>query len=98
MTKLLLHLVVKTDNPFMATIRREFPAFVVDRRSHRALDKAVRAGVFGNHSKSSYFLRGVIQDGNGSEEIIDFPMYRKTTGSPPRQVLDVPAVLEDVLG
>jgi len=94
MTKLLLALVI--DVPNGLTINTSCRVF--DRRSHKACDYAIRHGLFGNYSKSAYRLSGTYQE-DGSEWLtpISFPVYRKSVGASGRQILDVPAVLADIL-
>jgi len=95
MKKLLLSLVIVPPNngPTINTWGRVF-----DRRSHKACDFAIRHGLFGNYSKSAYHLAGTYQE-EGSEWLvpITFPMYRKSVGESGRQILDVPAILADIL-
>jgi len=93
MKKLLLSLVIVTPGSTINTSCRVF-----DRKSHKACDHAIRHGLFGNYSKSAYHLSGTYQE-DGSEWLVPiaFPVYRKSIGSSGRQILDVPAVLADIL-
>jgi hypothetical protein len=93
MLKLKLVVVIASDHTQVSTGVRVF-----DKKSHRAADLLVKSGALGRHSKSAYYLAGQLLDEvDGTWEPIMFPMYRKSPGKSKENILDVPAILSDIL-
>jgi hypothetical protein len=100
MNKLKLDLVIdhEIESPRHPILAIQTGIRVFDKKSHHAADLAIRSGALGRHSKSAYYLVGLyLDEAAGAWKRVIFPMYRKSTGQRQENILDVPAILTDIL-